>query len=68
VYVDPFTLLFSVPEERARIVAVLDMLIAVTALLAGSEWSRGEPRPPHNQEQRAGRSARDEAVARARAN
>jgi hypothetical protein len=66
VHVDPFTLPLSVPVERARVVAVLDMLIAVTALLAGSEWLRGEPRPAHEQEQRTRVSARDEPVARAR--
>jgi len=66
VIVDPFTLPVSTQDERAHIAAVLDMLVAVTSLLAGSEWSRGPPRPVQKDEQRAGVSRRDEAVTRAR--
>ena len=66
VVVDPFTLPVSVQDERAHIAAVLDTLIAFTTLWAGSEWSRGTPRPAQKKEQRAGVSRRDEAVTRAR--
>jgi hypothetical protein len=66
VFVDPCTLRLDAEEERARIAAVLDTVIAVTSLWAGSEWSRGGPRPAQEQERGAGVSPRDEAVARAR--
>lgn len=66
VCVDPFTLPIGDQEERARILTVLDTLIALTALWAGSEWLRGGAQPVQEQAQRAGVPHRDEVVARAR--
>jgi hypothetical protein len=67
VVVAPFTSPLSVHEDRARIAAVLDMLIAVTTLCSGAEWSHGQPQPRPAQEQRAAVSPRNDAIARARA-